>query len=132
MTGGITSWARLVNSWYHSEVPILHANSCMQMLLTVVSECCCSFMSEFKSDRQMMLQRRSMNETEAMTFLLEKYVRAQENAMKSMADMAMVGLDANAHHRLQRFLVEMVAPKRSVFLIVCFKAWTRCHATSEV
>ncbi len=67
-------------------------------------------MSEFNSDRQMMLQRSSMNETEAMTFLLEKFVRAQESAMKSMADMAMVGLDASAQHRLRQFLVQMVAP----------------------
>lgn len=67
-------------------------------------------MSEFTSDRQIMLQHSSMNETEAMTLLLEKFVRAQESAMKSMADMAMVGLDANTQHRLREFLVKMVAP----------------------
>ena len=67
-------------------------------------------MSEFKSDRQMMIQPSSMNKTEARTFLLEKFVRAQESAMKSMADMAMVGLDESAQHRLRHFLVKMVAP----------------------
>lgn len=67
-------------------------------------------MSEFNSDRQMMLQRSSMNETESMTLLIDKFVQAQKSAMKSMADMAMIGLDVGAQHRLQDFLVKMVAP----------------------
>ncbi len=56
-------------------------------------------MAEFKSDRQPMLQ--SSNPEAAHTYLQEKYLRAQECAMKTLADMAVTGLEAAVQQRLQ-------------------------------
>lgn len=65
-------------------------------------------MAEFKSDRQPMLQ--SSNPEAAHTYLQEKYLRAQECAMKTLADMAVTGLEAAVQQRLQDSLIQMVTP----------------------
>ena len=66
-------------------------------------------MTEFKANKVM--HSSQPEPAEAIGYLLDRYVRAQECAMRTIADMAVVGLDPIVHDTIQQRLVDMVKPR---------------------
>lgn len=70
----------------------------------------CFAVSWLNSNQTASFSNLSKNSDEAVAYLLERFVGAQQCAMRTLADMAVIGLDAAVQQRLQHALVRMVTP----------------------